>query len=151
LECITLSIPPVRATFISKDAFMRRPLILLGSFCALTLAACGLDEPQQLPNSLLSSDTVPAYPRVAETVHPDSVLPLPAASSPEPADQPDGVLPANARGFLGGGSGADVGFDVKSTRSSHSASSGYHLGPKGGCYTFTRSGKKRYVDHSYCN
>lgn len=27
---------------------------------------------------------------------------------------------------------------------------GYHLGPRGGCYTYTRSGNKRYVDRSYC-
>ncbi len=28
--------------------------------------------------------------------------------------------------------------------------SGYHVGPRGGCYTYSASGKKRYVDHSYC-
>lgn len=26
----------------------------------------------------------------------------------------------------------------------------YHTGPRGGCYTVTSSGKKRYVDHSFC-
>jgi hypothetical protein len=31
------------------------------------------------------------------------------------------------------------------------ASNGYHLGPRGGCYTYTRSGNKRYVDRSYCH
>jgi hypothetical protein len=40
------------------------------------------------------------------------------------------------------------------TRSSRSApapaSSGYIRGPKGGCYTYTASGRKRYVDHSFC-
>lgn len=27
----------------------------------------------------------------------------------------------------------------------------YHRGPRGGCYTFTASGNKRYVDRSLCN
>ena len=26
----------------------------------------------------------------------------------------------------------------------------YHLGPRGGCYTITASGSKRYVDKSLC-
>lgn len=29
-------------------------------------------------------------------------------------------------------------------------SSGYHTGSRGGCYTYTASGRKRYVDRSYC-
>lgn len=28
---------------------------------------------------------------------------------------------------------------------------GYYRGPRGGCYTYSASGRKRYVDHSYCN
>lgn len=28
--------------------------------------------------------------------------------------------------------------------------SGYYLGPEGGCFTYSASGKKRYVEHSYC-
>jgi hypothetical protein len=31
------------------------------------------------------------------------------------------------------------------------ASSGYHRGPRGGCYTYTASGNKRYVDRSLCD
>ena len=31
------------------------------------------------------------------------------------------------------------------------ASSGYYLGPRGGCYTYSASGRKRYVDRSYCS
>jgi hypothetical protein len=27
----------------------------------------------------------------------------------------------------------------------------YHRGPKGGCYTYTSTGHKRYVDHSLCS
>ncbi|CAA9363133.1 MAG: hypothetical protein AVDCRST_MAG89-3883, partial [uncultured Gemmatimonadetes bacterium] len=34
---------------------------------------------------------------------------------------------------------------------SSASSSGYYTGPRGGCYTYTSSGRKRYVDHSYCN
>lgn len=30
------------------------------------------------------------------------------------------------------------------------ASSGYYTGPRGGCYTYSASGRKRYVDRSYC-
>lgn len=26
----------------------------------------------------------------------------------------------------------------------------YHEGPRGGCYTYSRSGRKEYVDHSFC-
>lgn len=32
----------------------------------------------------------------------------------------------------------------------HKASSRYHTGPRGGCYTISASGKKRYVDRSLC-
>jgi len=32
-----------------------------------------------------------------------------------------------------------------------SGGSGYIRGPRGGCYTFSASGKKRYVDRSLCN
>jgi hypothetical protein len=35
-------------------------------------------------------------------------------------------------------------------RRSSAASRGYYTGPRGGCYTYTASGRKRYVDHSYC-
>lgn len=27
----------------------------------------------------------------------------------------------------------------------------YHIGPRGGCYTYSASGNKRYVDRSYCD
>jgi hypothetical protein len=27
---------------------------------------------------------------------------------------------------------------------------GYYTGPRGGCYTYSASGRKRYVDHSFC-
>lgn len=32
-----------------------------------------------------------------------------------------------------------------------SSSGGYYTGPRGGCYTYSASGKKRYVDRSLCN
>jgi uncharacterized protein YraI len=32
-----------------------------------------------------------------------------------------------------------------------SSSRGYFRGPRGGCYTYSASGRKRYVDHSLCN
>jgi hypothetical protein len=35
-------------------------------------------------------------------------------------------------------------------RRSSAESGGYHLGPRGGCYTYTSSGRKRYVDRSNC-
>jgi len=36
------------------------------------------------------------------------------------------------------------------SRRASAASRGYYLGPRGGCYTYSASGRKRYVDHSYC-
>jgi hypothetical protein len=39
---------------------------------------------------------------------------------------------------------------VPSTQS-YSTSSGYYRGPRGGCYTYSSSGRKRYVDRSLCN
>lgn len=35
-------------------------------------------------------------------------------------------------------------------RRSSASSRGYYTGPRGGCYTYSASGRKRYVDHSYC-
>lgn len=32
-----------------------------------------------------------------------------------------------------------------------SGSSGYIRGPRGGCYTYSKSGNKRYVDRGLCN
>jgi hypothetical protein len=33
----------------------------------------------------------------------------------------------------------------------NSSSNGYTRGPRGGCYTISKSGNKRYVDRSLCN
>lgn len=44
-----------------------------------------------------------------------------------------------ARSLSGGG-----------TRRSSSESNGYYTGPRGGCYTYSASGRKRYVDRSNC-
>lgn len=38
-----------------------------------------------------------------------------------------------------------------STGRSSAESRGYYTGPRGGCYTYSASGRKRYVDRSYCN
>lgn len=40
---------------------------------------------------------------------------------------------------------------ARASRPSRSGSSGYYLGPRGGCYTYTASGNKRYVDRSLCH
>ena len=37
------------------------------------------------------------------------------------------------------------------SRRSSAESRGYYTGPRGGCYTYSASGRKRYVDRSYCN
>ncbi|HEU0302513.1 MAG TPA: DUF4236 domain-containing protein [Longimicrobium sp.] len=37
------------------------------------------------------------------------------------------------------------------SRRSSASSRGYYTGPRGGCYTYSASGRKRYVDRSYCN
>jgi hypothetical protein len=36
-------------------------------------------------------------------------------------------------------------------RRSSAADRGYYTGPRGGCYTYSASGRKRYVDRSLCN
>lgn len=38
-------------------------------------------------------------------------------------------------------------YSVPSTATSR----GYYRGPRGGCYTYSRTGRKRYVDRSLCN
>jgi len=40
---------------------------------------------------------------------------------------------------------------ARSSGRSSAGSNGYHTGPRGGCYTYSASGRKRYVDRSYCN
>lgn len=39
----------------------------------------------------------------------------------------------------------------RSSSRSNAESRGYYTGPRGGCYTYSASGRKRYVDRSYCN
>jgi len=41
--------------------------------------------------------------------------------------------------------------NVAPSNSSTSRSSGYIRGPRGGCYTFSSSGRKRYVDRGMCD
>lgn len=36
------------------------------------------------------------------------------------------------------------------SRRTSAADRGYYTGPRGGCYTYSSSGRKRYVDPSYC-
>jgi uncharacterized membrane protein len=38
-----------------------------------------------------------------------------------------------------------------SSRRSGAETRGYYTGPRGGCYTYSASGRKRYVDRSLCN
>jgi hypothetical protein len=40
---------------------------------------------------------------------------------------------------------------ARSSGRSSAGSRGYYTGPRGGCYTYTASGNKRYVDRSKCN
>lgn len=37
-----------------------------------------------------------------------------------------------------------------SSRRSSASSRVYHTGPRGGCYYYSASGRKNYVDHSWC-
>lgn len=41
--------------------------------------------------------------------------------------------------------------NAEPSSSSTPRNSGYIRGPRGGCYTFSSSGKKRYVDRSLCD
>ena len=64
------------------------------------------------------------------------------ATAPEPASQaPRDTLEMPAPRALSGGS----------PRARGAADRGYYTGPRGGCYTYSASGRKRYVDRSYCN
>lgn len=47
---------------------------------------------------------------------------------------------SSSRGAAGGGGTRRVRAD-----------NGYYTGPRGGCYTYSSSGRKRYVDRSYCH
>ncbi|HEX8392567.1 MAG TPA: SH3 domain-containing protein [Longimicrobium sp.] len=51
----------------------------------------------------------------------------------------------------GSGSARRAGSSRGTSRRSSAESRGYYTGPRGGCYTYSASGRKRYVDHSYCN
>lgn len=50
-------------------------------------------------------------------------------------------------GSAGRGSGRSSSGGSRSSADSR----GYYTGPRGGCYTYSASGRKRYVDRSYCN
>ncbi|CAD6876117.1 HNH endonuclease signature motif containing protein [Methylomonas fluvii] len=53
---------------------------------------------------------------------------------------------STTRRHSSGGSG-----NSGSALSAPSGSGNYHIGPRGGCYTYGGNGKKQYVDHSYCS
>ena len=44
-----------------------------------------------------------------------------------------------------------VPLSTRAVRRSTAPDHVYHTGPRGGCYTYSASGRKRYVDRSYCN
>lgn len=44
-----------------------------------------------------------------------------------------------------------AGSASRGARRSSAADRGYYTGPRGGCYTYSASGRKRYVDRSLCN
>jgi hypothetical protein len=68
------------------------------------------------------------------------------AVSVSPAPQKETIVSSSPKSKSAGNS-----FGINSPRTSSSRHSGYYVGPRGGCYTYSVSGKKRYVDHSYCN
>jgi len=51
----------------------------------------------------------------------------------------------------GGSDRASESTGSGSTRRRGGSSSVYHTGPRGGCYYYTGSGRKQYVDRSNCN
>lgn len=53
---------------------------------------------------------------------------------------------ASGRRHSSGGAGYGGG-----STSSPSGNGNYHVGPRGGCYTISSNGKKRYVAHSFCS
>ena len=59
------------------------------------------------------------------------------------------ATPPAARGLLT--PSVVEGPESSSPRSARTAPApGYARGPRGGCYTMTVSGRKKYVDHSFC-
>lgn len=46
---------------------------------------------------------------------------------------------------------SDKKIEIKPSAETASRGSHYIKGPRGGCYTYSSSGKKRYVDRSLCN
>ncbi|HEX2203216.1 MAG TPA: SH3 domain-containing protein [Longimicrobium sp.] len=63
--------------------------------------------------------------------------------STAPRTRPAEAAPSGTR--PSGGASASTG-----SRRRSGGSSGYYTGPRGGCYTYSASGRKRYVDRSYC-
>lgn len=60
------------------------------------------------------------------------------------------AAPPAARGLMA--PSAVAGAEPAPPRAARAATPtpGYTRGPKGGCYTMTASGRKKYVDHSFC-
>ena len=114
---------------------MRRlPLLLL-----LLLAACGGEGADDFDPRISSSYTTEA-----------------GGSDPALDPPPPPVVPVAPRVAEDGEAGdarqsGDREEAAQGGMSSAEAEREYHRGPRGGCYTYSVSGKKRYVDRSLCN
>jgi hypothetical protein len=76
-----------------------------------------------------------------------AVGPLPLSSAlPSGSSNRSGT---SSRAQAGSG-GAATDREPRASSRSSAAARGYFRGPRGGCYTITATGRKRYVDHSYC-
>ena len=103
------------------------PLLLLA------LAACGAADTESA-----SADAAPSSRSViAEPDGGDGDVILRTAAKEDAAESEESAEESAARGTRAAGR--------------EQAERQYYTGPRGGCYTYSASGKKRYVDRSFCN
>ena len=85
----------------------------------------------------------------------DHITPLACGGSDQPGNmqwQSEAEAKAKDKWERKGCSKTSSGTDNGTQRSwgADTAPGEYRTGPRGGCFTYTSSGRKRYVDHSFC-
>lgn len=112
------------------------------------------------PSAFVSTDSTNKAVNANAAVSPSPVArkkkvpkkPPVIANTPEPiADGEDAAIDSDADSVSGTDAPVYSAPAERSVAAPRGGNSGYYTGPRGGCYTYSASGKKRYVDHSYCN
>lgn len=111
-------------------------VIFLPCFCCNYLRDKGaqdrLNQPSSTPNQFMSNFT--------------NVTPMPSPTVNKSTKNVKNKLKSKSS-ILGESANNSTYIMPKSS----SGGNGYFTGPRGGCYTYSAGGRKRYVDHSYCN